>query len=502
MNKPDPHCLVIFGSSGDLTSRKLIPGLYRLNEQHLMPDEFSILGLGRTSMNNEDFRERMNEALEKYSGARPVNEIFLSSLSYLSLDYNLNTDYQQLKAYLENLDMSPLANRNILFYLATPPQLYETITRNLAENGLNHKGVKLIIEKPFGNDYDSAKKLNQHLLDYFDERQIYRIDHYLGKETVQNILVTRFSNTIYEPIWNRNYINHVEITSSESVGVENRGGYYEKSGALRDMVQNHLLQLVGLVAMEPPVNADSESIRGEIIKLFKSLRPLQEKNVYAQVIRGQYLESTVKGEKVRSYREEKGVDKKSKTETYAAIKFYIDNWRWNGVPFYIRTGKRMPTRVTEIVIHFKDTPHHIFCRSDGLPNDLNQLIIRIQPNEGLLMKFSMKVPGAGFAVQTVNMDFLYSSLSDKKIPEAYERLLLDCMLNDSTLFSRAEEVEITWKFLDPILKAWGKNEDIPLYGYPAGAWGPEVADKLIEEENFTWRYPCKNLTDDGIYCEL
>lgn len=502
MNKPEPHTLVIFGASGDLTFRKLMPALYRLKEQNLMPDNYAILGLGRTDMENEFFRKKMKKALEKYADVSSANDDFLKSLYYRSLDYNKSSDYQKLKDYLDELGQKTEPNGDILFYLATPPQLYQVITRNLAENGLNGDGIKLIIEKPFGNNIETAKKLNRHLLTFFTEKQIYRIDHYLGKETVQNILVTRFSNTIYEPIWNRNFINHVEITSSESIGVEDRGGYYDKSGALRDMVQNHLLQLVGLVAMEPPVNADSESIRGEIVKLFKSLRPLNENDIQSQVIRGQYLESMVKGEKVKSYRNEKDVDKGSKTETFAAIKFYIDNWRWNGVPFYIRTGKRLPTRVTEIVIHFKDTPHHVFCRSDGLPNDLNQLIIRIQPNEGLLMKFGMKVPGAGFSVQTVNMDFLYSSLSDKKLPGAYERLLLDCMLNDSTLYSRADEVEVTWKFLDPILKAWGKNKEIPLYGYPAGTWGPEVADKLIEEENLTWRYPCKNLTDDGIYCEL
>ena len=499
MNKPEPHNIVIFGASGDLTFRKLIPALYRLEEQNLMPDNYNIVGLGRTEMKSKVFRQKMKTALEKYTDTNSVNEGFLKSLFYLSLDYNNSSDFQSLKEYLEEKSFS---NNDILFYLATPPQLYEPITRNLAENGLNGEGIKLIIEKPFGNNFETAKNLNRHLLKYFDEKQIYRIDHYLGKETVQNIMVTRFSNTIYEPLWNRNFINHVEITSSESIGVEDRGGYYDRSGALRDMVQNHLLQLVGLVAMEPPVNADSESIRGEIIKLFKSLRPLKEKDVHSQAIRGQYLESMVKGEKVRSYRNENEVGNDSKTETFAALKFYIDNWRWNGVPFYIRTGKRLPTRVTEIVIHFKDTPHHIFCRSDGLPNDLNQLIIRIQPNEGLLMKFGMKVPGAGFAVQTVNMDFLYSSLSDKKLPEAYERLLLDCMLNDSTLYSRAEEVEISWKFLEPILKVWENNDDIPLYGYPAGTWGPDVTDKLIEEENLTWRYPCKNLTDDGIYCEL
>ncbi|MFW5820038.1 MAG: glucose-6-phosphate dehydrogenase [Bacteroidota bacterium] len=502
MNKPEPHIIVIFGASGDLTFRKLMPALYKLNAQNLMPGNFAILGLGRTRMDDDEFRIKMKEALEKYGGSNNISGSFLDSIYYKSLDYGSDSDYSSLKDTLTRLEQKHSTGENLLFYMATPPRLYEVISQKLADNGLNYAGIKLIVEKPFGNDLHSAQKLNKHLLRYFSEDQIYRIDHYLGKETVQNIMVTRFSNIIFEPLWNRNFISHVEITSAEAIGVEDRGGYYDHSGALRDMVQNHLLQLVGLVAMEPPVNADSESIRGEMLKLFKSLRPLDEKDVYGNVIRGQYLESMANGEKVKSYRDEKGVNRDSKTETFAAIKFYIDNWRWNGVPFYIRTGKRLPSRVTEIVIHFKDTPHHIFCRSDGLPNNLNQLIIRIQPNEGLLMKFGMKVPGAGFSVQTVNMDFLYSSLSDKKLPEAYERLLLDCMLNDSTLYARAEEVEITWEFLNPILKVWQKNDDIPLYGYPAKTWGPDVADNLIEQETLTWRYPCKNLVDDGIYCEL
>jgi glucose-6-phosphate 1-dehydrogenase len=294
----------------------------------------------------------------------------------------------------------------------------------------------------------------------------------------------------------------VEITSSESLGVEKRGGYYDNSGALRDMVQNHLLQLVGLIAMEPPILADSINIRNETLKVFKSIRPLSQEKIRTDVIRGQYLSSIINNEKVNSYRDEEGVRKDSKTETYAAMKFFIDNWRWSGVPFYVRTGKRLPTRVSEVVIHYKSTPHHLFCNNLGVPNDSNQLVIRIQPDEGLLMKFGMKVPGAGFTVQNVNMDFHYSSLTDKKIPEAYERLLLDCMLNDSTLYARGDAAETTWEFINPILEAWKEDSSIPLYGYPSGTWGPDVADSLIEEKWLKWRHPCKNLTNDGIYCEL
>ncbi len=315
-------------------------------------------------------------------------------------------------------------------------------------------------------------------------------------------MVTRFSNTIFEPLWNRNFINHVEITSAESIGVEKRGGYYDHSGALRDMVQNHLLQLVSLLAMEPPVMSDSHSVRNETLKVFQSFRALDEEHIIKNVVRGQYVASTASGKKFRGYREEEGVGENSKTETYLAMKFYIDNWRWNGVPFYIRTGKRLPTRVTELVIHFRPTPHHIFCSSGGLVSGANQLIIRIQPDEGVLIKFGMKVPGAGFTVQNVNMDFHYADLASERLPEAYERLLLDCMQNDATLYSRGDAVEATWKFVDPILKAWNNDPKIPLYGYPSGTWGPEVADKLIEEPDLSWRYPCKNLANDGIYCEL
>ena len=336
------------------------------------------------------------------------------------------------------------------------------------------------------------------MLKYFNEDQIYRIDHYLGKETVQNMLVTRFSNGIFEPLWNHNFIDRVEITSAESLGVEGRGGYYDNSGALRDMLQNHLMQLVGFVAMEPPVVMEADAIRNEIVKVFQSLRPFSENMIFKNVIRGQYTGSVIRNEKFLGYREEPGVDPYSRTETYVALKFYIDNWRWAGVPFYIRTGKKLPTRVTEVVIHFKKVPHNLFGQSMSTLN--NQLIIRIQPDEGILLKFGMKTPGAGFEVQPVNMDFHYSDLSDVNVPSAYERLLLDCMQGDATLYSRGDAVIQAWQFVQPILNAWKTNPEIPIYGYPAGSWGPENADSLITGAE--WRYPCKNLTDDGLYCEL
>ena len=314
-------------------------------------------------------------------------------------------------------------------------------------------------------------------------------------------MVTRFGNGIFEPVWNRNFIERVEVTAVENIGIEDRGGYYDNAGALRDMVQNHLLQIIGLVAMEPPVSIEADAIRYEKLKVFQSLRPIKPEEVSKQVIRGQYTASKIKGESVAAYREEPGVDSDSHTETYVAMKFYIDNWRWAGIPFYIRTGKRLPTRVTEIVIEFKPTPHHLFDESAFDHHSANQLIIRIQPDEGILLKFGMKEPGAGFKVRPVNLDFHYSALADIKLPSAYERLLLDCMRGDATLYSSGDIVEAAWNFIQPILDAWKNDPSIPVYGYPAGTWGPFESDRLMEG-NQTWRYPCKNLTDDGLYCEL
>lgn len=509
MNIPKNHILVIFGASGDLTYRKLVPAVFDLYNQKLLPEHFAILGLGRTNLTDADFRSKMKEGIKQFALNKTDNEpklsAFLDKLFYYSFNTKSADEYAGFKAHLLELDQKCNTNNNFIYYLATPPSMYEVIPAHLANQGLSDetKGFKrLIVEKPFGYDLSTAQKLNKHLLNHFDEEQIYRIDHYLGKETVQNLLVTRFSNGIFEPLWNRNYIHHVEITSSENIGVGNRGGYYEGSGALRDMVQNHLLLLAGLVAMEPPALIDSTSIRNEIAKVFHSLRPITEEDVPKYVIRGQYTASHIKGKPVKGYREETGVDPQSRTETFVAMKLFIDNWRWAGVPFYIRTGKMLPTRVTEIVIHFKPTPHHLFANDSTISKQSNQLVIRIQPDEGLLLKFGMKVPGAGFKAQNVNMDFHYSDLSDTYLPSAYERLLLDCMLGDSTLYHRGDAVEAAWKFVDPILKAWQKDCCIKVHGYPAGSWGPDVSDDLIEEPDITWRYPCKNLSDDGNYCEL
>jgi glucose-6-phosphate 1-dehydrogenase len=512
MEKPKNCILIIFGASGDLTARKLIPSLFELKNQSLLPDSFMILGTGRTKLDDFQFRDKMRNSLTGDPGDKLTDnkinksaaEEFLRSMFYLPMDTNSQNDYQLLKKRLEMLSSERKSSSNYIFYLATPPSLYGIIAANIGEAGLNVQLTgyrKLIIEKPFGYDLESAVELNQKLHKVLAEDQIYRIDHYLGKETVQNLLVTRFANGIFEPLWNRNFVHHVEITSAESLGVENRGGYYDSSGALRDMVQNHLLQLVGLTAMEPPSSFESDSIRNETMKVFQALKHIPENEVDKFVIRGQYTASKIKGEPIAGYREEKGVSKDSRTETYVAVKFFIDNWRWGGVPFYIRTGKRLPTRVTEIVIHFKPTPHNIFSKESESVSG-NQLVIRIQPDEGILLKFGMKIPGTGFNLKSVNMDFHYSDLSNVHIPSAYERLLYDAMIGDSTLYTRGDSVEAAWKFVAPIQNAWKNNPSIKVYGYPGGSWGPEDADSLIEGENMTWRYPCKNLSDDGEYCEL
>jgi glucose-6-phosphate 1-dehydrogenase len=508
MENPRNLILVIFGASGDLTSRKLIPALFSLKVQKLLPEKFAILGVGRTIFSDIDFRRKMKESILTFSEEKNSDEklidVFTESVFYRSMDNAVAGDYTGLKSQLKDIDSKFQTSGNYIFYMATPPVMYEVIADNLTHVGLTDRSAgfrRLIIEKPFGYNLQSARELDRQLHEMVSEDQIYRIDHYLGKETVQNVLVTRFANGIFEPLWNRNYIHRVEITSAESIGVEERGGYYDSSGALRDMVQNHLLLMAGMTAMEPPSSLEPDSIRNEILKVFQSLQPIREADVPKQVIRGQYTGSTIRGTCVSGYRNEKGVAADSRTETFVAIKFYINNWRWGGIPFYIRTGKRLPTRVTEIVIHFKRTPHHLFLRENGTLTS-NQLIIRIQPDEGILLKFDMKEPGAGFNVKNVNMDFHYSDLANIRIPSAYERLLYDVMIGDSTLFSRDDEVETAWKFIQPIQAAWETNGNIKIYGYPAGTWGPSVSNDLIEGCGLTWRYPCKNLSDDGLYCEL
>ena len=496
--------IIIFGASGDLALKKLFPAIFSLYSKKHFKSKFYILGTGRTKFENDVFKKRIKNFLVNENKENNEHiDSFLKNINYVSINPFVEDDYNKLVTLIKDYNAKFNFAENLLFYLATPPSLYSIISKNLFYHNLNNenKGWKrIIIEKPFGHNFNSAVELNNELLKYFKEEQLYRIDHYLGKETVQNILVTRFSNTIFEPVWNRNYIHHIEITAAEDQGIEGRAGYYDNYGALRDMVQNHLMQLMALIAMEPPSEISSGSIRNETLKVFQSLLPLQENEIEKYVVRGQYSANTIRNNNIKGYRQEEGILPDSKTETYVAIKCYIENWRWNGIPFYIRTGKRLPTRVTEVVIHFKFPPHKMFCNSEKY--NANQLIIRIQPDEGILLKFGLKVPGMGFKVKTVDMDFHYKELSDITLPSAYERLLLDCLQGDSTLYIRNDALEATWKYIDPILRAWSENKKIPLYSYPAGTWGPVASNNLFEDSNITWRYPCKNLSNDNYYCEL
>lgn len=499
----DAQILIIFGASGDLAKRKLIPAIHKLHQDGYLPEAFAVLGIGRTTYSDEDFRQSVYKESPFIKGDK--DEAFAKMLHYQAIDTLKQEDYVHVRERLTEISSKKKIAPNYVFYLSIPPSMYPKVPAFLASEGLNEQKEgwrRLVIEKPFGYDEESAKALNQQLLTYFEEDQIYRIDHYLGKETVQNLLVTRFANGIFEPLWNRNYIHHIEITASESLGVEKRGGYYDKSGALRDMVQNHLLQVVAHVAMEPPNSSSADSIRGEKLKLFEAIRPIHEHEVEEYVIRGQYISSEIEGETVKGYREEEGVPDDSMTETYVALKFFIDNWRWAGVPFYIRTGKQLPAKATEVVVYFKSPPHHLFMNQEDMMNMNNQLIMRLQPDEGLMLQFGMKVPGAGFKVKNVDMDFRYSELTNAVVPEAYERLILDAMKGDATLYARGDSVEAAWKFIDPILSAWKNNPDIKLHGYPAGTWGPAGARKLIDGVNVSWRNPCSTLTEARNFCEL
>lgn len=505
MQIPNDQILVIFGASGDLTYRKLMPALYALHHQKLLPTHFEVVGVSRTALSDEAFKVKMAEGIRAFSEPYHLNEAkvqeFCGRLTYHAMDPADATSYQGLKALLETkLDRGVT---NIVFYLSLVPSLFGTVATNLASVGLNQEEGgfrRLIVEKPFGYDLASSHRLNDNLHATFKEDQIYRIDHYLGKETVQNLLVLRFSNGIFEPLWNRNYIHHVEITAAESLGVGSRGGYYEGAGALRDMLQNHLLQVVGFTAMEPPSSMAPDAIRNETFKVLQALKPIREEDVPLQVVRGQYRAAQVQGKEVVGYREEPGVEPHSMTETYVAVKFFIDNWRWGGVPFYVRTGKRMPISVTEIVVHFKPTPLMLF-KGHQEQTCCNKLIIRIQPDEGILLKVGMKQPGAGFIVKPVNLDFHYDELSDKHLPSAYERLLYDAMLGDSTLYARADAVEAAWRFVAPIQRVWAE-EKASLEFYPAGTFGPVLANGLIDDYPEGWHYPCKNLGEDGQYCAL
>ncbi|NDW11345.1 glucose-6-phosphate dehydrogenase [Bacteroides sp. 214] len=499
--KEQPFIMVIFGASGDLTKRKLMPALYSLYKRHRLTENFTILGVARTAYGDVQFRSYIHNQLNKFLDpkeyqAEEVGE-FCKHLYYVAMDPSEADDYLLLANRLQELSGSAQPN-NILYYLSTPPSLYGVVPVHLKAYKLNSRGSRIIVEKPFGYDLESALKLNNIYASVFDEKQVYRIDHFLGKETAQNILAFRFANGIFEPLWNRNYIDYVEITATENIGIEQRGGYYDESGALRDMVQNHLIQLLALTAMEPPVNFNATEFRNEVIKVYNSLVPLTETDFKEHVIRGQYTASDAK----KGYREEQNVKPDSRTDTYIAMRLNIGNWRWAGVPFYIRTGKQLPTKVTEIVVHFKETPHHMFHQVGEGSAQNNTLILRIQPNEGVQLRVAMKVPGSGFEIKQTAMDFTYDKLGGLPPGDAYARLIEDCIASDPTLFTRNDAIEASWRFFDPLISYWKQHPDAPLYGYPAGTWGPKESEAMMNEHGATWTNPCKNLTDSDQYCEL
>ena len=491
---PQPCTIVIFGATGDLTHRKLVPALYNLAADGELPPAVAVIGFARRPKTDEEFRSELEEAVRKFSRQAVRDDIwknFAQSLFYHQSEFADLTGYKTLAERLEKIDAERGTRGNRLFYLAVAPDQFEPILKNLKAVGLNKaregSWARIIVEKPFGTDLASARELNRVVSDAFSEEQTYRIDHFLGKETAQNILVLRFANAIFEPLWNTRYIDHVQITAAETLGVEGRAGYYDKAGALRDMVQNHLLQLLCLIGLEPPTDLSADAIRDEKVKVVRSLRRIAGPKVAADGVRGQYSAGAINGQPVVGYREEKGVDPKSMTETFVALRLKIDNWRWADVPVYLRVGKRLPKSGTEISVHFKNAPPVLFNK-ERVALDQNVLVIRIQPDEGISLRMQAKIPGTSLRIEPVKMDFHYGTSFGKASPEAYERLLLDAMSGDATLFARRDEVEQAWAFIDSIEEAWHAPKDAPeLYFYPAGSWGPDAADELLARDGRTWR---------------
>ena len=511
-SRPSPATIIIFGASGDLTQRKLIPALFTLDVEGHLPPEYAVIGVARTDFDDEGFREHLKAGVVEYarlSGhaegntATPTAEAlkrFSTHLHYCFGAYDDPSLYRTLAQRIAELDQDCQSCGNHLFYLATPPPLYATIVSQLGAAGLNHSAgyVRIIIEKPFGRDLASAQALNNQVHEVFDESQIYRIDHYLGKETVQNILAFRFANAIFEPIWNRNYVDHVQITAGETVGVGQRAGYYEGAGVLRDVFQNHLLQLMTLTAIEPPAAFNAQFLRDEKVKVLQAVRPMKPEEVPTGTVRGQY----------RTYRDEPGVASGSTTATFGALRLHVDNWRWQGVPFYLRAGKLLAAKVTEITVQFKDVPHKLFPQAQGAPH-ANFLTFCIQPDEGVYLRFETKVPGAGMRMRSVEMNFRFGDeFGQAALPEAYERLLLDAMTGDASLFARADEIELSWQIIDPIQTGWAE-EQAPAAGgwrvdsapqmefYEQGTWGPLAADRLLAQSGRHWRLGCSSAGRPG-----
>ena len=492
---PDPSTLVLFGATGDLAHRKVVPALYQLWRTNLLPHEFVILAIGRREYDDETLRAEFRASAEKYSRVLPLDEAawrsFASRIRYQRCDFADPAGYDKLAKTLEAIDSEQRSSGNHLYYLATQPSAFAEIVGQLGRVGLDHERHeggwrRIIIEKPFGHDLQSAIRLNREVGKVFRESQVYRIDHYLGKETVRNLLVFRFGNGIFEPIWNRRHIDHVQITVAESIGVENRGAFYEETGASRDILQNHLLQLMSLVAMEPPATFEADALRDEKVKVIRAIGELTPDQIQNDVVRGQYGPGWVAAQPVKGYREELEVDSESETETYVAARFEVDDWRWSGVPFYLRAGKRLPKRTTEIAIQFKEVPHRLFRESSTEP-DPNLLAIRIQPDEGIMLRFGAKVPGLGIDVRSVTMDFTYGSAFSVDSPDAYETLILDALLGDASLFTRADEVEGAWARVTPIIDSWAEAPPPEFPNYEAGTWGPDAADQLLAREGRRWR---------------
>src|SRR2546425_13141613 len=491
----EPCAIILFGASGDLARRKVVPALYDIAAHDGLAERYAIVGFARTPMTDDAFRTGAGVAARSISEVGPIDDAkwsaFAKCLAYVAGGYDEADAYKKLAARLDELDRAQSLHGNRLFYLATPPEVYPHIVEQLGRAGLArprspNSWVRIVIEKPFGRDLASARKLNQQVLEVFEESQVYRIDHYLGKDTVQNLLVLRFGNGIFEPLWNRNYVDHVQITASETLGVERRGGFYETTGALRDMIQSHVLQLTSLVAVEPPASFDATAVRNEKLKVLQSIRPFDLEMVAQSVVRGQYAPGKIGDQPVSGYRQEPNVNPASKTETFVAAKLLIDNWRWANVPFYLRTGKRLAKRTTEIVIQYKRAPHIVFR---GREAEANRLILNIQPDEGISVSFGAKRPGTEMSIGDVTMNFSYREGFGDSSRSAYATLVNDCVRGDATLFDRADSVEAAWSLVDPILDVWSAAKSAKVPEYAAGSWGPKESDNLLERDGRSWYNP-------------